>query len=363
MSHFATLQMLDENGVPRKFKFDLGTQPIITAQTYLQAVAEGDIAGHVPWSKIGFTPVMNTTESDIWGASGVYVFPAVAGTWEVVSSDNTQDKGTVIKGAMNGSVTSDAGGTTTTLVDADVDFTAATAVAVGDCVLLDPNGTTPEWGYVTTVAAHTLTVAGGFSSGGTGASRKYAVVDKSASTHAQVVRLEYLDSTYETKSELVVLNGTTAVATVGTSYFRINSFRIVAAGSSAKCLGNLTLRASGGGTTYSYMQAGYTRARNIIYTVPLGKTLYVTQYSASYSTTGNANKEYARIYTRANVDPTNKFSTDGIFHAYTEITMQNSTIIIPFESPTILPAKTDIKVSGIATATGVASCVLRGWLE
>lgn len=327
-------------------------------------IAMGAYSNRACWTKLGFTPTCNATESTIWSAAGVYSFSTSEAKWEVVSSDNTQDIGTVIKGDATGNtVQSDAGGSATTLVDADVDFGAATAVAVGDCVILDPHGTTPEWGYVTGVDTHTLTLSGGFSSGGTGASRYYAVIDYSAKTNAQAVKIEYLDDAFAQKSEIVVLNGTTAVDTVNTDFYRVNSFRVIAAGSNAKALGNLTVRIDGGGATKSYILAGFTRARNSVYTIPAGKTLYVTHIAGSYGTTGNANKEYGRIYTRVNMEPSTRFKTGAIFYPYTELLMQNNTAPTQLECPTKIPAGFDLKVSCVASATGVAMSVLRGFLE
>jgi hypothetical protein len=63
----------------------------VIAQDYLQAVAEGDITGHVPWTKIGYNGAIGTTEETVWTNSSQYVFPTVAGQMEVVSSDNAQD--------------------------------------------------------------------------------------------------------------------------------------------------------------------------------------------------------------------------------------------------------------------------------
>jgi hypothetical protein len=309
---------------------------------------------------------MNATDSDVWSLAGAYTFCTTAGKWEVVSSDNTQDIGTVIKGDATGDTYTSTGGSTTSITDTGHGasyFTDATAVAVGDVVILDPHGTTPEWGYVTAVAPQTLTVGGGFSSGGTGASRRFAVVDKSAYTHAQVVKIEYLTSAFAEKSEIVVLNGATAVDTVNTDLYRVNSFRTIATGSSNAPKGYLTLRADGAAGNYSYITAGFTRARNSIYTVPAGKSLYVTHVSMAYATTGNANKEYARIYTRANAEPSTNFRTGSVFYPYTEVCVQNNTTAIDLAIPTKFTAGTDIKVSGIASASGVATSVLRGWLE
>ena len=350
----ASVDLIDSTGVARGVPF-FGGAPATVAQSYLQSIAEGDIAGHTTWSKTGFTPTMNTTESDIWGPAGVYTFPTSAQQMELVSS-SASDTGTVI---FSGTST---GGSLTTLIDTGKNFTTGTPVAVGDCLLLDGTGT-HEWGFVTGVSATTLTVANGFSQGGTGSGRTYKVLDFSATTGAQAMRIEYLDSTYASRVEFVVLNGTNAVTTVATDIFRVNAFRVIATGSGFKAVGNISIRALANTPVFSYVQAGYTRARNSMYTVPLGKTLYVTKIESSFATTGNANKEYARIYTRANVEPGTLFHTGGIFYAYTDIVMQNSTVNTDLFVPTKMPAKTDIKISGIATATGVATSVLRGWIE
>ncbi len=332
----------------------------LTTRNYQQAISEGDVSGHSNWSKIGYNGgVVAATEAEIWSATGTYTFPTAAAGMEVLSSDNTQDIGTIIF-----SGTSD-GGSTTTLSDSTKDFTAGTPVAAGDFVILDKameGGRTPEWGIVTSVATTTLTIAAGFSSGGTGIGRTYSVIDKSAHTGAFAVRAQYLDGSYSEKTEIIILNGTTVVPTVNLDLFRINSFRMIAAGSGNKTVGNISIRNLADTPIYSYISAGYTRARNIIYTVPAGKTLFVTSIKFGYGYSHNST-HYARMYTRANVDNVTGFRTGDIFYPYTEGIVANTTIPIPLEAPTKLPEKTDIKVSIIADYAGVAEAVLRGWIE
>jgi len=92
---------------------------------------------------------------------------------------------------------------------------------------------TPEWGYVTAITSNTtLTIGLGFSSGGSAYGRTYNVIDKSATSGAHLVKINYLDGGFNEKVEVVILNGTTAVATINTDIYRINAFRVVAAGSS-----------------------------------------------------------------------------------------------------------------------------------
>ena len=360
MSYFNNIGFLDENGLPYGVKH-VQNKPRVSAMPYLYDIAEGNVSGHTPWTKIGFNPAL-TTEEDIWSAGGLYVFPAAATQMEVVSSLSTAD---VDIGTKLFDATCDAGGTTTTMIDAGVNFSAT--AAAGDILIIEKSGTTPEWGIITTAANGSLTFTGGLSSGGSCATaRTYQVLDVSAAKGAMAVKVEYLTTAYAQKTEIVILNVNTPVPLVNADTFRINSFRVIAIGTKATALnapgGNLSLMKNGG-ATYSYITAGFTRARNSVYTVPTGKTLYVTQFSASFGTTGSPNREYARIYTRANRENQTGFLTGSLFYPYTEIMAQNSTVVIHIDCPTKLPAMTDIKISAVATAAGAVSTVLRGWLE
>jgi hypothetical protein len=360
MSYFKAIKWEDTDGTARGFK-NVDGNPSVVTQTYLEQIAEGNVSGHTAWSKVGYNPAITTAEEDLWSAGGLYTFPTAADGWDVVSS-STEDAGTEIH-----SGTADAGGSTTTIVKAGENF--LTTTAVGDCIILDKSGTTPEWGYITEVTSDTvLTCSGGFSSGGTGASRAYSVIDQSVVTNtgAQAVKIEYLDGSYVSKSEIVILNGTTPVNTVNVDMFRANSFRVIAAGSTYKAVGNLSLRLEGGAATvYSYITAGYTRARNTIYTVPTGKTLYVNMWHVGAATSNDTKIQTCRVITRANREPSTGFLTGNMFYGYTELLISNGQEGILFPIPTKLAAKTDIKVSaiGLTGFNGAVTSVLRGWLE
>ena len=154
------------------------------------------------------------------------------------------------------------------------------------------------------------------------------------------------------------------MATVATM-LRINSFRIISVGTAGACVGSLTLEAVVGGVDYSYITAGFTRARNNMYTVPLGKTLYVNMWQVGASTNNDAKVQTARIMTMANREPTTGFLTNELFYAYTEMLVTNENSGIYFPIPTKLPAKTDIKVRaiGLTGFSGSVTSVLRGWTE
>lgn len=186
--------------------------------------------------------------------------------------------------------------------------------------------------------------------------------DKAGGTGALTVYIEYLDINYIEHNTSVTLNGTTPVNTSVSNIFRVNHFRVATTGTGGKAVGNLSLRSVGGVTTYSYIQAGYTRARNVIYTVPDGKTLYVT--TIAFSCTDAA--KGVRFTTRATYDNvTGQVLTPGIFFiAYNEVVLQNNSYVRELTMPTRLPEHTDIKVSVISTQAGaIGTCSLAGWLE
>lgn len=359
-----TVQFIDENGSPYGIK-QINNKPIFSSMPYLYDIVEGNITNHTPFSKLGYTPSIGTgVNTDIWGyahTQPVYLFPTVAQQMEILSTNNTDDIGTSIKTGTS------TGGSLTTLIDTSANFTAATAVAIGDVVLLDKAGTSPEFGYVTAVTSATqLTLSGGFSRGGSGSLRSYIVLDNSATAGAHAVEINYLDGSYVEKREIIILNGTTQVTTVNLDLYRINTFRIIAAGTNRVPTGNISIRNLTNTPVYSYIPSGFTRARNAMFTVPLGKTIYITTYIAGYATTGvilDASKEFARITPRANMDPTTGFQTGGIFYPSADIITQNVSVPIELSMPFKLIQKTDVKLSAIATATGAISTTLMGWVE
>lgn len=382
MSYFSSVKLIDETGASYGVKQVLG-KPRVSAMPYLYDIAEGNVTGHTSWTKIGYNgALVADTEADLWSGTGVYTFPSAAMQMQVISSyataNTTRDIGTVIFGNAEGAdqtIIADDGSTTTSLYDANVNFSGGTAVAVGDCILLDPKGATPEWGYVTDItnaATGTLGVSDGFSAGGapyqSGAGRAYTIIDKSPYSGAHAVKIEYLTTAYATKSIIMVLNGNTGVNTEGATgnalsdLYRIQSFRVIATGSGNKPTGNLSLTDTTPTVTYSYIGAGFTRARNSAYSVPANKTLYVVQFTVGYAYKSNSTN-YCRIYTRANQEAATGFHTGSLFYPYTEVICSNSSQMVQLDIPTALYQYTDLKVSAIATYAGAATITLRGWLE
>lgn len=190
--------------------------------------------------------------------------------------------------------------------------------------------------------------------------------DAAAGTGIRTVTIIYLDNTFAEKTETITLNGLTAVNTVATNIRRINSLRSATSGTGLVAAGNITLRAVGGGTSYARISTGYNASRQSIYTVPLGKTLYMTSISFTAGTT--AVNAFVRITSRSNYcNITNTILQEGLYMPYTEALLSNgSTYLRELEVPTKIIATADFKVSAIGS--GAASnynvtTMYRGWIE
>lgn len=348
--------------------------------SYDLSVAKGMKTGAKPFIKIGYNPAITTSEEDLWATGAGYVFPTAAAQWRIAGG-NAAELGTVIKGNAEGAnqtVKCDAGGSETILLDANVDFSASTAVAVGDIVLLDPKGDNPEFGYVTDItdaATGKLVIGGGFSEGGSCATaRAYTIVDKSSGTGTggQVLEIYYLTTAFVEKKILVCLNGATAVDFKGptgaalTDTYRLNGIRLVSVGTGGVPVAAIVLQLQASpNTVYGSIALGYTHSRDGFYTVPAGKNLYISSLNWGAASNNAANVQTARMIFRATQEDYSGFITPGIFYPYSEDLISNTSHLLPYPLPIKFCTGTDIKMSaqGLTGYTGPATGVMRGWLE
>lgn len=178
-------------------------------------------------------------------------------------------------------------------------------------------------------------------------------------TGAWTVTVYYLNSAFVEKSKTVTLVGVTPV-TIATDMYRVNNARIATCGTAGAAVGNLTIASAG--VTYGYISATKTRMRQLVWTVPYGKTLYVTDIA--FSSAQQAASKYVRFTTRANYDEKSGLVLQrGLFMPYNEIALNNTAINRELNPPTRLPATTDLKVSVISDAAAVVTGTLRGWVE
>ena len=183
--------------------------------------------------------------------------------------------------------------------------------------------------------------------------------DKAGGTGALTVTIGYLDANFAEKTEVITLTGTSLANTVATNIRRVNSFRVTTTGATGKPAGNLSLKNTAGNVTYSYITAGYTRARNSLYTVPAGKSLYITSMSASAAGT-----KYLRAFLKASYNAGTVYTSGVQFYPYYECVLLNSVSNKDFNAPLMFPATTDIKVTAVAEASGsIVTCDYRGWIK
>lgn len=79
--------------------------------------------------------------------------------------------------------------------------------------------------------------------------------DTIAGTGVQKVHIHYLDSDYVPHVETIDMNGLTAVATVATDIFRINSFHAMQVGTGEVSAGNISIRKIDDSVTYGIITA------------------------------------------------------------------------------------------------------------
>jgi hypothetical protein len=104
--------------------------------------------------------------------------------------------------------------------------------------------------------------------------------DTSAGTGARTIQIWGLDANYDEQTEVISLNGTTAVDSANT-YIRVFRAKVLTAGSGGTAAGTITVRVDGGGSTVAEIPEGYNRTEMAVYTVPDSKTAYLTHIWAS----------------------------------------------------------------------------------
>lgn len=268
--------MTDENGALYGVKH-IQNKLRVSSMPYLYDIAEGNVADHTPFAKLGYNGDVGSTEEDIITQGGVYPWIAAVGiALEVVSSS------------------------------AD---------------------------------------------------------DTLAGTGVQKVKITYLDTDYSQQTQTLDMAGQTPVPLTDTSILRVNSIRATQVGTGGVAAGDITCRLVGGAATvYRAITTGFTRGRGITYTVPLGKTLYITSVTVSsgYTTAGKV----VRWIGRAQVDDTAPTVKINFFQPFFEIMTEDASMHRDFEIPIKIPATADLKMSAVSNGAGsYCSCALRGWVE
>lgn len=142
-----------------------------------------------------------------------------------------------------------------------------------------------------------------------------------------------LDADYEEVTQEVTLDSSGEATT--TALIRV--YRAYVSGSQAPT-GNINI--SNGGTTYARITLGENQTLMAVYTVPAGKTLYLSQGTASHGTDTSGAYMTIRFMTRP---------FGGVLRTSTKVDIIGSKIVFPFNYPLRLPEKTDLEVRAICS--------------
>lgn len=347
------------NGVS-KIAFDYLNYP----PSYQDAISQGLVTNRTNWAKIGYNGAV-TTEQDIapWLGAGStpanrYTFPTTELAMLISSSSNTD---TGLTGMIKThSVT--AGGDQGSGYHANDILTITSGGGTNGKIKVLTVGGSGEVatyenyqggsGYSAQNDCTTSVVP----SGGTGCLVNILTVS-TQNTGARTVTVYYLDDDFIEYSATVTLNGDSPEL-VATNVYRINNARVTTTGTSNVPVGNISIKNST--STYGYITLGKTRQRQMIYTIPYNKTLYVT--NISFFSGAQAAAKYCRFTTQANFDDkSGAVLPRGLFMPFHEMILNNTPLDKNLIPPTKLPATVDIRVTAFADATSVVSCALRGY--
>ena len=167
--------------------------------------------------------------------------------------------------------------------------------------------------------------------------------DTAAGTGARTVFVAGLDANYNEISEIVTLNGQTAVLTTQ-SFLHINNAYVATAGSGLSAAGDIyfgdgVVTAGVPATVYDLIKFDYNQRITGSYTIPAGYTGYVSQGLFSAGQPGGSAQVSGRLLT---------IGTDGIRRAAAITTVNNGVADYVFEYPLQIPEKTTLE----ATAQG-----------
>ena len=175
----------------------------------------------------------------------------------------------------------------------------------------------------------------------------------------RTVEVHYLDDTFTERVEVVVLDGTIVIALTATDIYRIQSVHALTTGSTKEAEGVISLRGLSDTPIYAQIAVGDNEARMAIYTVPIGKSLYITSWNASV-----AGIKYATFELQATVFPSELTLSDGIFFTLDEALVDQGSVLVNVDGPHKIPAGADVKIRAIASAAStVTAAHFEGWLE
>lgn len=179
--------------------------------------------------------------------------------------------------------------------------------------------------------------------------------DTALGTGARTVLFIYLDSNFDTQSELVTMNGTSYVNTVATDIKRPLRALVKTSGSGLKNAGNITFEHLSSAITYLQIDAVEGQSLFCAFTVPRGKVCLITGFLVSSLVVNKG-----CVFTlRVNADENGEQMQEGLYLNKFSIDVINGSLFVDVPNPLRVNEKCDIKFSVVAdTADGSASAII-----
>jgi hypothetical protein len=182
--------------------------------------------------------------------------------------------------------------------------------------------------------------------------------DTAAGTGIRKIQLSYISSIDGLqKTEVITLNGTSAVASVATDILYINEVKAISVGSLKKAAGTISLynAADGTGTVMVQILPNYLKSYISKYYVPAGKLLYIVEINVSVDDMGVFDLMRNKDYTSVGGDIVEEL-------CFTKFFTKNFSQSISV--PITVSASRSINVYYTPDkASGKITCYCHGWLE
>lgn len=186
--------------------------------------------------------------------------------------------------------------------------------------------------------------------------------DTSAGTGIRTVMIHYLDTNYLYNEITLTMNGVTPVTTVPTNILRINKIHANSVGSGRVAAGVISLTNIGATITYALISLGQNSSRQAVFTIPSGKTGYLSHWQGSSGSASGTH--FTRLTIKATHDGGDLLP--GVFIAMDEQGTLNNGTTGNYSLPLVVPAMADFIVSGISDAGAahvIAMTGIFGWIE